>query len=148
MTTEPLTKPVPVTVSCRDELPTCALVGASPLVESIVGWLELMVNATVAEVPPPGFRTLTKAVPAVAINEAGTKADSWLLLNDVDRAVVVVPLFHWMMEPLTKLVPITVSWKGAPPAAAEDGTSGGVTEGVTPAAMVKVTEFELTGPGF
>ena len=118
------------------------------MVPLMVGKVVAMVKGTAVDVPPPGFSTLTKAVPAVAIKEAGTKALNWLLENEVVRAVVVVPEFHWITEPVTKFAPITSNWKAGPPAAADDGTRGGVIDGVVPGAIVKTWELELTEPGF
>jgi hypothetical protein len=72
------------------------------------------------EVPPPGvgLNTVTVAVPAVTISAAVIAAVNW-----VDDTYVVVRLapFHCTTEPLTKLLPLTVSVKAAPPANADEG---------------------------
>jgi hypothetical protein len=72
--------------------------------------LEVIVKGTAADAPPPGFNTLTKLVPAVVINEAGTIALNCPLASDVGSEVVEIPEFHWMADPLTKLVPVTINW--------------------------------------
>lgn len=105
-------------------------------------------NGTDVESAPPGFKTLTKTVPAFVMSEAGTRALNCPPDSEVARAVVVAPAFHWITEPETKFEPMTANWNAGPPAVAEEGTSGGVIEGVIPGAMVKATELELTVPGF
>src|SRR5271163_2900430 len=80
-----------------------------------------MVKVTAPDVPPPGvgLKTVTEAVPAVAMSPAGTAAVNCVPLTNV----VVSPVpFHCTTEtPLTKFVPVTVSVKPAPPAVAEVG---------------------------
>ena len=103
-------------------------------------------NDTEFEPPPPGagFKTVTTAVPAVAMSLAGIAAERLVPLTNV---VVRGELFHRTTEPEMKLLPLTVSVKPAPPAVAEfglrlltDGTGfGGVTVNVTP--------FEAPPPG-
>jgi hypothetical protein len=75
-TTELALKFVPFTVKVKPGSPAILLSG-SMLV--IVGTGLLMVNVAVPEVPPPvpGLKTVTSAVPAVAISPAGTAAVSW-----------------------------------------------------------------------
>jgi hypothetical protein len=72
------------------------------------------------DMPPPGegFRTLTLAVPALAISAAVIAAVSCVLLTNV---VVRPDPFHCTLDVLTKFEPFTVSVSAAPPAIAEDG---------------------------
>ena len=72
------------------------------------------------EVPPPGvgLKTVTLAVPAVAMSAARIDAVTWVALTYV--VVRFVP-FHLTTEPEMKLVPFTVRVKAAPPAVAELG---------------------------
>jgi hypothetical protein len=93
----PLAKFVPVTVSVKAELPapmfegeSCVIVGAGGvggLIEKRITFdTVVVVVAFVPEVPEtaePGIWTCTRAVPAVAIKEAGTIAVSWLSLTIV-----------------------------------------------------------------
>jgi len=71
-------------------------------------------------VPPPGvgLKTVTLAVPAVAMSAARIDAVSW----DAPTYVVVrfVP-FHLTTELEMKFVPFTVTVKPAPPAVADEG---------------------------
>jgi hypothetical protein len=83
--------------------------------------LELvMVNVWGPETPPPGagLNTVTWAVPATAMSEAGTVA-----VNCVAETKVVARSepFQRTTEVLTKLVPFTVRVKLPPPATAELG---------------------------
>ena len=72
------------------------------------------------EVPPPGvgLKTVTLAVPAVAMSAARIEA-----VTCVEERYVVVRFvpFHLATEPEMKLVPFTVRVKAAPPAVADDG---------------------------
>jgi hypothetical protein len=72
-TTEPVTKFDPFTVSVKAGPPCVALLGESEL---IAGTGLLMVKVIAFDVPPPGaaFTTVTEAVPAVLISNAGTVA--------------------------------------------------------------------------
>src|SRR6266404_66681 len=102
LTVEPLTKPVPVTVSVKAALPAAVLVGDSA---ARVGDELFTVNVCAAEVPPPG---------------AGVTTVSCVALTNV---VVRVAPFQRTLEPLTKLVPLTVSVDAAPPTPALEGES-------------------------
>ena len=76
LTFEPATKLVPSTVRVKPASPAILLVGEMVFV---VGTGLLIVNAKAGvEVPPPGvgLKTVTLAVPAVAISVAGTTAVS------------------------------------------------------------------------
>jgi hypothetical protein len=72
------------------------------------------------EVPPPGagLNTVTCAVPATAMSEAGTEAVSCV---DETKLVVRSEPFHLTTEPEIKFVPFTVRVNPAPPAVAEFG---------------------------
>jgi hypothetical protein len=111
-TTEPLTKPLPVTVSVN---PAAFAVAEAGLMLVVDGTGLLIVIVWAFEVPPPGaaLNTVTWAVPAVAMSDAGIAT-----VNRVAETYVVVRLapFHHTAEPLTKPVPLTVSVNAAPPA--------------------------------
>ena len=74
-TTDELLKFVPVAVSVNAALPATTLVGE---IELSVGAGLLIVNVEAPEVPPPGvgLKTVTGAVPAVAMSAAVTWACS------------------------------------------------------------------------
>lgn len=80
----------------------------------------VMVKVDVPEVPPTGvvLNTVTAAVPAVAISAVGIAA-----LNCMEETKVVTRSapFHFTVEVLTKLLPLTVSVNSLPPGAAEEG---------------------------
>jgi len=76
------------------------------------------VKGSAFDVDPPGFTTVTVAVPAEAIELAGTDAVSWVVLTNV---VVRADPFHCTVDPTRKPDPLTVSVKAGPPAAAELG---------------------------
>ena len=80
----------------------------------------MIVNVSALDVPPPGvgLKTVTDAVPAVAMSLAGTAAVNCVALSNV---VTKPTPFHLTAEALMKFVPVTVSVKAAPPAVAEEG---------------------------
>jgi len=78
------------------------------------------VNVCALDVPPQGVTTVTEAVPAVAIKEAGTVAVSCVAETNV---VVSAVAFHLTVEPEMKFVPFTVSVNCGPPAVAQVGLS-------------------------
>src|SRR4030095_9495748 len=80
----------------------------------------LIVKVSALEVPPPGFTTVTCAVPAALMSPAGIAAVSWVALTNV---VVRAAPFHCTTEPETKLLPFTVSVNARPPAVALFGES-------------------------
>jgi hypothetical protein len=82
----------------------------------------VIVNSCAFDVPPPGagFTTVIGAVPAVAIREAGTVAVS--CVEETNIVTSACP-FHFTVEPETKLLPLTVRVKSAPPEAAQLGLS-------------------------
>ena len=72
----------------------------------------LIVKVAAADVAPPGFTTVTLAVPAEPIRAAGTEAvNSAALTKLVDSAAP----FHSATAPETKFAPFTVSVNAAPP---------------------------------
>jgi hypothetical protein len=119
LTTDPLTKLLPFTVSVNPEPPTAAEDG-DKLVRTGTGLPVVMVNVSAPDVPPPGvgLNTLTVLVPAVAMSDAGIAA-----VNCVGETYVVVRFdpFQRTTELDTKLVPFTVNVNALPPAAAEVG---------------------------
>jgi hypothetical protein len=119
LTAEPLTKPVPVTVSVNAAPPAVALEGESDV---IVGAGLFTVKFDAVEVPPPGagLVTVTGNVPAVAMAVAGIAAVTCVELTNV--VVAAVPL-KFTTEVLMKPVPFTVRVKAAPPAVALEGDS-------------------------
>src|SRR5258708_7171592 len=109
---EPPTTPPPFTRRVSGPVPTVAPVGISPVSP---GAGLVTVKACAAEVPPPGagVTTVTCGVPAAATSAAAMAAVSCVGLTKV---VVRAAPFHCTLEPLTKLVPVTVSVKAALPA--------------------------------
>ena len=71
LTTEPLTKPVPLTVRVKALPPAVALAGARLVIVG-TGLGALMAKGFAVDVPPPGegLKTVTWAVPAVAMSAA------------------------------------------------------------------------------
>ena len=102
-TTDPFTKLVPVTVRVKAAEPAAAVAGLRLVIVG-AGFVDLIVNETALEVPPPGagLRTVTLAVPVVTISVAGIKAVSCVPLTNV---VVRLEPFHRTIEPFTKSVP-------------------------------------------
>ena len=98
----------------------------------------LMAKLMEFEVAPPGARTLTEGEPALAIKPADTVAVSCVVEPNV---VVSAEPFQSRVSPETKLVPVIVRVKPAPPAVAlagereltvgAGGGSGGETVNVT-----------------
>ena len=116
-TTELATKRLPLTVSVNAVPPAVRDDGLRLVV---LGTGLLIVNVRELEVPPPGLgvNTVTWAVPATAISEAGIEA-----VNRVEETNVVVrsvPLQR-TTELFTKPLPLTVSVNAAPPAVRDDG---------------------------
>lgn len=81
-TTEVLTKLVPISMSVKAELPAPAELGAS---EVSVGEGLLIVKVCADDVPPLGaaLKTVTMALPARAMSEAGTVAVTEVPLTNV-----------------------------------------------------------------
>lgn len=118
-TTEPLMKFAPVTVSVKAAPPAFTVFGLK-LVSVGVGFGWAIVKAVAFEVPPPGvpLKTVTCAVPALAISAAVICAVNCVALTNV---VVRALPFHRTTEPFTKPVPLTVNVNAASPACAEVG---------------------------
>jgi hypothetical protein len=123
-TVEEGTKFVPVTVSVNAALPTRAELG---LRAETVGAGLFVVNVSALEVPPPGagVKTVTIAVPTVAISGAVIAA---CRLVPETKVVVRGEPFQRTTEEEVKLEPVTVRVKAAEPAKAEVGLTA-VTEG-------------------
>ena len=112
-TTEPLTKLLPFTVSVKAGPPATALLGES--VVNVGVEAPVIVKVRALDTAPPGFCTVSEALPAAAISAAVSAAVSWVALTKV---VGRFAPFQRTTEPLTKLLPFTVSEKAGPPAAA------------------------------
>lgn len=117
LTTLPLTKFDPVTVIWNEAAPVEAELGER--VVRLGAGFET-VKLLDPDKPPPGLglKTVTAEVPPAAMSEALIRAVTCELLTKV---VVRSEPFHLTTQPLTKLVPLTVSVKPAAPAVAEDG---------------------------
>src|SRR6267143_5615650 len=141
LTVLPLTKPVPDTVSVKAGPLTSALLGVRAV---SVGAGLFTVNVWAAEVQPPGagVTTVICGVPAVATSAAAIAAVSWVALTNV---VVRPAPFHCTLAPLTKLLPVTVRVKAAPPTVALGGESD-VTVGPG-LVIVNVCAAEVPPPG-
>jgi hypothetical protein len=116
-TVDVLTKLVPLTVSVNAAPPAVAEAGLRLV---IVGAGLLIENSRGGDPLPSGFETVTCAVPAVAMSDAGIVASNCVLLTNV---VLRALPFHLTVEPDTKFDPLTVRLKAAPPAVALDGLS-------------------------
>jgi len=79
-----------------------------------------IVNVFAFDVPPHGVTTVTEAVPAVAMREAGTVAVSCV---EEPGFVASGAPFQFTVEPETKFVPFTVKMNPGPPAVAQVGLS-------------------------
>jgi hypothetical protein len=116
ITAAPDAKLDPFTVRVNAAPPAIAEFGLRLDIESVPGGL--IVNVNTLEVAPPGFCTVTFAVPCEAMRAADTGAVNWLALTNV---VVRADPFHCTVDPLTKSDPFTVRVNAALPAAAEFG---------------------------
>ena len=107
----------------------------------------MIVKVWALEVPPPGtgLKTVTLAVPAVAMSAARIEAVTCVALT----YVVVRPVpFQRTTELEMKLVPFTVRVKAAPPAVAELGLRPVVVgTGLSGTLIVNVWAFEVPPPG-
>src|SRR5512139_1276250 len=112
LTTAPETKLLPLTVRVKAPPPAVAELGDRVL---IAGTGLLIVKVRAPEVPPPGagLKTVTLAVPAVAMSVVVIEAVSWV---EEPKVVVRSPPFHRTTDPETKFVPLTVRVKTEPPA--------------------------------
>lgn len=132
MTTEPLTNPVPFTVSWNAAPPATADGGLRVVTVEDGGVLIVKICGPVAA--PPGFVTRMKADPVVAMRSGVTCAVSEVALFTAVESLVV---FHTATDPLTKFVPVSVRLKAGPPAMALAGAIvvkvGAFTWNLTPA---------------
>jgi hypothetical protein len=105
-----------------------------------------IVNVTALDVAPQGlgFTTVTEAVPAVAMREAGTVAVSCVEETNVVTSAVA---FQLTSEVETKFVPLTVNVKSVPPTVAQFGFSELIV-GIP--LIVNVSAFDVAPqvPGF
>ena len=99
-------------MSVKAAPPAAALPGESEVKVGVEA--PVIVKVRAFDTAPPGFCTVTEALPAAAIS-AVIAAVSWVALTKV---VVRFAPFQRTTEPLTKLLPFTVSVKAGPPAAA------------------------------
>jgi hypothetical protein len=115
LTTEAATKFVPLTVRVKPAPPAAALVGEIVVIAGTV--LVVTEKFTTFEMPPPGagLVTVTGTVRAEATPAAGMAAVNCVELTSVVAGVVPPKL---TIEAATKFVPLTISVKPAPPAAA------------------------------
>jgi len=109
-----LMKFVPVTVSVNAAPPATAVLGDRELSVGL-GFGAVIANVCGLEVPPPGagLKTVTEAVPAVAMSAAVICAVSCVLLPKV---VVLALPFQRTTDELLKFVPVTVSVNAGSPA--------------------------------
>ena len=145
LTTEPLAKPVPLTVRVKAAPPAVALEGER-LVRVGTGLDALMVKAEAVEVPPPGvgLKTVTWAVPAVAMSVDVIAAVSCEALTYVvDRA----DPFQFTTEAFSKPEPLTVRLKAAPPEVALEGDRVVMVGTGFGALMVNADGVEVPPPG-
>ena len=115
---DPGINPLPLTVKATGEAPTVADEGdrvIEPGVEEL-----LTVNVWVPEVPPPGpgLTTLIVKVPGLVKSEVGSVAVNWL--GDTKVVGLEEPL-TLMVDPETKLDPLTVSVEPVLPAVMDVG---------------------------
>ncbi|HEY4817520.1 MAG TPA: hypothetical protein VIH67_08810 [Candidatus Acidoferrum sp.] len=116
-TVSPETKLAPLTVSVNVAPPASAFAGDRAL---RVGTGGLIVKLRELDVAPAPVCAVTAALPGLAIQLAGTAAASCVELPNV---VASDAPFHKTVSPETKLAPLTVSVKVAPPAGALEGDS-------------------------
>jgi hypothetical protein len=115
LTTAPLMKFVPFTVSVKADPPAVAEVGLRLV---IVGVGTVILKADDDDALPPAFATVILALPALAISAAGTAAVNCVELTKVVTSPVP---FQLTVAPERKLVPFTVSVNADPPSVAELG---------------------------
>jgi hypothetical protein len=136
-TPSPATKFEPFTVRVNVAPPATADVG---LKLPIVGGFGLIVNVAAGETPL-GVVTVTLAGPAVAISAEGTAVVSSVGLISVVVSGVVPQI---TLAPVTKLLPLTVRGKDAPPAVAEPGLR--LLIAGTAGVIVNVAAVDVTPP--
>src|SRR5437867_9614335 len=113
-TMDELMKFVPVAVRVNPAPPATTLLGDREVSVGL-GFGAVIMNVCGLEVPPPGagLRTVTEAVPAVAMSAAVICACSCVLLPNVVARWLP---FHCTMDELMKFVPVAVRVNPAPPA--------------------------------
>jgi len=141
LTLDPETKLAPFTVSVKEAPPAVAEEG---LRELTVGTGFTIANVSALDRPPPGakLKTVTLAVPALAMSVPDIVAETWVLETKV---VTRSAPFHLTTHPETKFVPLTTSVKPGPPAVAEEGARP-VKDG-TGFRMDRVNTLESPPPG-
>src|SRR5574341_952621 len=140
-TTELLTKFAPVRLSVKAAAP--AMVEPGLIWKSAgVGLLIVNVNGVAAPPPGAGLKTVTLAVPAVAMSAAVIVAVTCVELMKV---VVRSAPFQRTTELLTKLVPVTRSPKAEPPTSVAFGFNALVVG--TGLLMVNVNDLVVPPPG-
>jgi len=135
LTTEPLTKPLPVTVSVNAGPPTTAFIGLRFPREGIA----VMLTALETKLAGAGVRTVIGYVPTLAISAARIEAVS---LVEFTKVVDLLTPLKRTTVPVTNPVPLTVSVKAISPAR----TVGGeivVIDGFT----TRLTALEVPPPG-
>lgn len=128
-----------MTVNVKAGPPAVAEEGLKPEIEGVGA---LMVKDAPLEVAPPGFITVTVALPGETIRLAPTDAITWLPLT---YAVVNEDPFQSTVAPERKPEPLTARVNAGPPAVAELGLSPEM-EGVG-ALIVNVSAFDVAPPG-
>src|SRR5207253_5328227 len=91
---------------------------AGLVIDAVSDGAAVIVKGWAFETWRSGLRTVTDAEPAVAMSAAAIVAVSWVALANV---VVRAAPFHCRVLPATKLLPLAVSVKAAPPAVAVVG---------------------------
>ena len=120
-------------------VPTVTVAGVIEL--SVGAGAGVMRNSAAFENVLPPADTSISAVPAVAIDAAGTAAVNCV---ELISAVVRACAFHLTVAPAKKLEPVTVSVNDGPPAATEVGDRA-VIAGVP--VTVRVRLFDTGNPG-
>jgi len=145
-TVSPETKFAPLTVSVKVAPSAGALDGDSPLREGTGG---LIAKFRELDVPPPAVRTVTAAVPMVAIKPAGTAAATCV---ELPKVVARALPFHSTVFPEIKLLPLTINVNALLPTFLLEGerelsigTGGGA--GAETVKVVVTTAGEPTEPG-
>jgi len=141
LTTDPETKPVPVTVIVKVEFPT---VFESGEMELVVGTGLFTVKVWAFEVPPPGvgLTTVIANVPPVTRSAVKTKA---VTVEDDTKDVARGLPSNWTVEDATNPVPVTVMTKTGSPAVFVFGEIELVVG--TGLLTAKVWAFEVPPPG-
>src|ERR1035438_1732666 len=120
-------------------VPTVTVAGVIEL--SVGAGAGVMRNSAAFEYVLPPAHTSISAVPAMAIDDAGTAAVNCV---ELISAVVRTCAFHRTVAPAKKLDPVTVSVNDGPPAVTEVGASA-VIAGVP--FTVSVRLFDVGNPG-